>query len=119
MVCHEYAKRCIHTLDIYKMLVHRYPVFVRLFLFQILFLYSFSRLLLFVLLVWLFSAWFLGFLGTSTYNQLLNTVSLNMPVSIHDLEVPFRHRILFCFIIGLIGFDVNDWCAIKQVDSSD
>lgn len=46
MVFHEYAQQCIRTLDNYKKMVRRCPVFVRLFLFQILFLYhSFSSLL--------------------------------------------------------------------------
>jgi len=73
MVFHEHAKRCIHTLDSYKRMAHQYPVFVLPFLFQILFLYSFSDLLLqfasFVILCVVFR-----FLGTRTYNQLLPVV---------------------------------------------
>jgi hypothetical protein len=46
MVFHEYAKLCIRTLDNYKMMDHQYPVFVLPFLFQTLFLYSSSGILL-------------------------------------------------------------------------
>ena len=53
MVFRGYVKQHIHTLDIYKMLVRRCPVLDLPFLFQTLFLYSFSSLLLFDLLVWL------------------------------------------------------------------
>ena len=66
MVFHEYVRLSIHIVDIYKMLVRRCPVLDLPFLFQTLFLYSFSSLLLFDLLVWLLCGWFLGFLGTIT-----------------------------------------------------
>jgi hypothetical protein len=67
MVFRGHVQLCIRTLGIRKMLVRRCPVFVRLFLFPFLFLYhSFSILLLSDFLVWLFSGWFLGFLGTIT-----------------------------------------------------
>jgi len=45
MAYREYVRLCIHIVDSCKMLVRRCPVFVRPFLFQILFLYSFSSLL--------------------------------------------------------------------------
>jgi hypothetical protein len=46
MVFREYVKLRIRIVGICKRLVRRCLVFVRLFLFQILFLYSFSVLLL-------------------------------------------------------------------------
>jgi len=103
------VKQYIQILDSYSLLVHQYPVFVLPFLFQTLFLYSFSSLLLCNLPVWLFFLCFLGFSVQTQINKLLTAVSSNMSVFIHYLEVPLRHRILFFFTIWLICFRANNW----------
>ena len=40
-----------------------------------------------------------------------------MPAFIHKFEVAFRHGVLVHLIVRLVRFNVNDWCAIEQVDS--
>ena len=40
-----------------------------------------------------------------------------MPVFIHKFEVPFRHEVLIHLVVRLVRLDVDDWCAIEQIDS--